>query len=220
VIGSLHRRERVTARHEHPGRIESLTDGVFAVAMTLLVLGLAVTGREEFSARDAGNDLWKVLVEQSIGWKFLWFLASFAVTSFWYVGHMLVIWTVERINRVAVWINIGFLLPIVLVPFSTSLVGQFLHARLAGTFYVLNILAISLMLDLFWFYCYRNGLVSPQTPPELAQAIGRRLRVVTVLLIADSIIAIFVPYIAIPIILMTLLYVALTAGSRFIVAEQ
>jgi hypothetical protein len=36
----------------------------------------------------------KVLVEQSIGWKFLWFLASFAVTSFWYVGHMLVIWTV------------------------------------------------------------------------------------------------------------------------------
>jgi uncharacterized membrane protein len=47
VIGSLHRRERVTARHEHPGRIESLTDGVFAVAMILLVLGLAVTGREE-----------------------------------------------------------------------------------------------------------------------------------------------------------------------------
>lgn len=211
------RPERLTERHEHPGRIESLTDGVFAVAMTLLVLGLAVSGREGTSPQGAGTDLMNALAGQFIGWKFLWFLASFAVASFWYVGHMLILWTIERVNRIAVWINIGFLIPVILVPFTTSLVGEFPHATLAGTIYVLNILAVSLMLDLLWFYCLRKGFVSELTPPEVARAIGRRLRFVTVLLIIDSAVALFFPYIAIATILVTMLYIASTAGSRLIV---
>jgi uncharacterized membrane protein len=188
--------------------------------MTLLVLGFIVSGRESPAARSPGDDLWKALADQNIGWKFLWFLASFAVTSFWYVGHMLVIWTVEKVNRVAVWINIAFLLPIILVPFTTSLVGEFPHATLAGTMYVLDILLVSLALDLFWFYCRRAGLVSPRTPPEIAQAMGKRLLLVTGLLVIDSAIAIFAPYVAIVIILLTMLYIGVTAGSRFIVVER
>jgi uncharacterized membrane protein len=212
-------RERLTERHQHPGRIEGLTDGVFAVAMTLLVLGLVVNGREGTAAQHSGKDLWRAFIEQSIGWKFLWFLASFAVTSFWYVGHMLILWTIDRVNRVAVWINIGFFVPIVLVPFTTSLVGDFPHATLAGTLYVLDVLAISLMLDLLWSYCIRKHFVSERTTPEISQAIGRRLRFVTILLLFDSMVAWFFPYIAVGAILLTMLYIASTAGSRLIVEE-
>lgn len=219
MIRSQSGRGRLTARHEHPGRIEALTDNVFAVAMTLLVLGLIVTGRQGAAVRDAGTDLWKAIVDQSVGWKFLWFLASFAVTSFWYVGHMLIIWTVEKVNRIAVWINIAFLLPIILVPFTTSLIGQFPHATLAGTMYVSNILLISLMLDLFWFYSLRAGLVSPRTPPDIARATGRRLLQLTALLLIDAVVAIFAPYVAVVIILVTMLYIVVTAGRRLIVDE-
>jgi len=58
---------------------------------------------------------------------------------------MLILWTIERINRIAAWINIAFFVPIVLVPLTTSLVGQFPHAALAGTLFVLDIRAAAAM---------------------------------------------------------------------------
>jgi uncharacterized membrane protein len=210
------RPQRLTDRQESPGRIEALTDGIFSVAMTLLVLGLAV-GAHERTAQTANADLWRALVDGTIGWKFLWFLASFVVTSFFWLGHVLIFWTIDRINRVVIWLNIMFFVPIVLVPFTTQIVGEFPHARLAGVFYMLDILAASLTIDSVWFYSARKRLIAERTPRDVERAISRRLAVITSLIVVASVVAPFFPYYAIGAMLLALLYVVLTTGTRLLV---
>jgi uncharacterized membrane protein len=215
-VRSALRRERLTERRDSPARIEALTDGIFSVAMTLLVLGLAVNGHET-SPQNANADFWRFLAASAMKWKFLWFLASFAVASWFWVAHLQVFWAIESVNRQAVWLNLLFFVPIVLSPFTTILVGQFPHANYAAVLYVADILAASLTLDAIWFYCLRAGLVTKQHTPELVPAISRRLTFVTFLLLAACGVAPFFPYYAIGAVLLMMCYIALTVGTRFLV---
>jgi uncharacterized membrane protein len=215
-VRSPRRRKRLTERHESPARIEALTDGIFSVAMTLLVLGLVVNGHET-SPQTANADFWRFLAASAMGSKFLWFLASFVVASWFWVAHLQVFWTIESVDRQVVWLNTLFLVPIVLSPFTTILVGQFPHANYAGVLYVADILAGSLTLDAIWFYCVRARLVSEQQKPELISAISRRLVLVTILLVTACGVAPFFPYYAIGAVLLMMLYIGLTVGTRFLV---
>jgi uncharacterized membrane protein len=128
-----------------------------------------------------------------------------------------VFWTIESVNRQIVWLNTLFFVPIILSPFTTTLVGQFPHANYAAAFYVADILAGSLTLDAMWFYAVHAGLVARQQTPDLISAISRRLTLVTVLLIVACGVAPFFPYYAIGAILLMMLYIALTVGTRFLV---
>ena len=213
---SPRRRERLTERRESPARIEALTDGIFAVAMTLLVLGLGA-GTHETSPENANADLWRLLTASGLGWKFLWFLASFAVASWFWVAHLQVFWTIDRVNRQVVWLNTLFFVPIVLSPFTTLLVGQFPHANYAAVLYVADILAASLTLDAIWFTCVRTRLVAERETPQLVSAVSRRLTLVTVLFAVGCGVAPFFPYYAIGAVLVTMLYIALTVGTRLFV---
>jgi uncharacterized membrane protein len=210
------RPERYSERQENPARLEALTDGIFSVAMTLLVLGLAVDAHEA-SASTANADLWHALVSNAIGWKFVWFLATFVVTGWFWVGHLLIFWLIERVDRIIVWWNIALLVPIVFLPFSTLLVGQFPHANLAGVIYVLNIRAAAAMTGAVWFYAVRAELIPEHTPPDLVRAVSHRLWFVMVVLIVVSLIAPFFPYFSIAAILIAMLYVAWTTGARLLV---
>jgi uncharacterized membrane protein len=213
---SPRRRVRLTERRESPARIEALTDGIFSVAMTLLVLGLAVNGHET-NAGDANADLWRFLAASALGWKFLWFLASFAVAAWFWVAHLQVFWTIDRVDRTVVWLNALFFVPIVLSPFTTILVGQFPHANVAALLYVADILLGSLTLDAIWFYSVRAKLVAQDQKPEPIAAVSRRLTLVTVLLVGACGVAPFFPYYAIGAVLLTMLYIATTVGTRLFV---
>ena len=213
------RRERYTDRQESPARLEALTDGIFAVAMTLLVLGLAVDAHEA-SAATANADLWKALAGGGIGWKLVFFLASFVVTAWFWIGHVLIFWSIERINRVLIWWNVALYVPIVLIPFTTSLLGSFPHSSLAGVLYLLDILGAALTTDAVWFYAVRAEAVAEHAPPELVRAIGRRLLFVTGLLALGCAVAPFFPYIAIASVLLVMLYSAITTGARLLVEQS
>lgn len=212
------RPERYTDRQESPARVEALTDGIFSVAMTLLVLGLAVDTHEATVA-SANADLWKALVDGGVGWKFVFFLASFVVSAWFWIGHVFIFWSIERVNRVLIWWNVAFFIPIVLVPFTTALIGSFPHSNLAGVLYLLDILAAAVLVGVSWFYSVRAGLIAERTPPELVRAIGRRLNFVIGLLVAACAVAPFFPYIAIVAVLATMVYVAFTTGTRLLVDQ-
>jgi uncharacterized membrane protein len=215
-VRSPRRRVRLTERRESPARIEALTDGIFSVAMTLLVLGLGVSTHET-STQNANADLWRLLTAGGLGWKFLWFLASFAVAAWFWVEHLQVFWTIDRVDRQVVWLNTLFFVPIVLSPFTTILVAQFPHANYAAVLYVADILAASLVLDVIWWYCVRGGLVAKGETRALVRDISRRLTFVTVLLVAACGVAPFFPYYAIGAVLVTMLYIGLTVGTRLLV---
>jgi TMEM175 potassium channel family protein len=125
-------------------RLTSLSDGVFAVAMTLLVLDLRVpVGIAASKASEHG--LWDALLK--LGPSFAAYLLSFTMLgTFWLAQHTLLS-IFERCDRTLTWIHLGFLFVVSLLPFSAALLAHYVHLRLAVGAYWLNILLLGVMLE-------------------------------------------------------------------------
>lgn len=125
-------------------RLTSLSDGVFAVAMTLLVLDLRVpAGLAASKASEHG--LWDALLK--LGPSFAAYLLSFTMLgTFWLAQHTLLS-IFDRCDRTLTWIHLGFLFVVSLLPFSAALLAHYVHLRLAVGAYWLNILLLGVMLE-------------------------------------------------------------------------
>ena len=99
-------------------RIADLVDGIFAVAMTLLVLDLKLPEGVKIS-NDA--EVWRQLVE--LRSRFTIYVLSFIVLGIHWVGHHSLFHFVRRVYRGLLWLNLLFLLFITLLPFSTNLLS-------------------------------------------------------------------------------------------------
>jgi len=148
-------------------RIEALGDGVFAIAMTLLILEIRVP---VVHGDAAGGELFRAIA--GLWPKFMCYFISFATLGVYWVAHHLHFATIKRADRVLMWINILFLLVVCLVPFSTALIGEYVRQPLPTILYGLNMIAASLVLQLHWSYATRgNRLVNPDTDPRLVRAV-------------------------------------------------
>ena len=110
-------------------RLEAFTDGVFAIAATLLVLDLT-----DHSLGGMGSDaqMWAALSDMAP--LFLNFALSFVLLCLLWLVHVRQFEYIERVDTVAIWLNNGRLLFVVLVPFATSLTTEysdFVAGRLA-----------------------------------------------------------------------------------------
>jgi uncharacterized membrane protein len=125
-------------------RLTALNDGVFAVAMTLLVLDLRVpigAAGSAYSDRGLGGAL--VHLRPS----FAAYLLSFTMLgTFWLAQHTL-LGILGRCDRTLTWINLGFLFVVTLLPFSAALLAHYVHLRLAVGVYWLNILLLGVALE-------------------------------------------------------------------------
>ena len=125
-------------------RLTSLSDGVFAVAMTLLVLDLRVPVGL-VASRASEHGLWDALLKQ--GPSFAAYLLSFTMLgTFWLAQHTLLS-IFDRCDRTLTWIHLGFLFVVTLLPFSAALLAHYVHLRLAVGAYWLNILLLGVMLE-------------------------------------------------------------------------
>jgi uncharacterized membrane protein len=111
-------------------RIAAFSDGVFAIAITLLALQLEIP-----SSR--GVNVWREVYE--LRWSFLAFAISFAVIGAYWVAHHRLYAVIERYDRRLVWLNLLSLFFIVLMPFTTSLIGEHGDSRAAAVIYALSI---------------------------------------------------------------------------------
>jgi uncharacterized membrane protein len=114
------------------GRIAAFSDGVFAIAITLLALQLEIPGRRDI-------DVWDEIV--ALRWSFLAFAISFAVIGAYWVAHHRLYAVIERYDRKLIWLNLLSLFFIVLMPFTTSLVGEHGDSRVSVAIYALSIAA-------------------------------------------------------------------------------
>lgn len=122
-------------------RLEAISDGIFAVGMTLLVLGLAVPA---VSAVKTESDLWAQL-GHLVPALTTYFMSFLTLGIFW-VGQQTQLSQAERANRTYTWIHLLFLLSVTLVPFSTQLLARFHWSRTAMVLYWLNILVMGFAL--------------------------------------------------------------------------
>jgi hypothetical protein len=145
-------------------RLAALSDGVFAVAMTLLVLDLKVPAARlatESALLDALGDLAP---------RLLVYLLSFLTLGIFWVGKGTQLSLFARGDRHVTWIHLGFLFGVSLMPFSTSLMAEFITLRSALLVYWLNILALGALLLASWRYAKAAGLATEAVP-----AIERRI---------------------------------------------
>jgi uncharacterized membrane protein len=104
-------------------RVEMLTDGIFAVAMTLLVLYINVPEISSHSTSIVETELAKRLFDL---WpKVLSYGISFVILAIYWRAHHRQFHYVKHTDDVLIWINVMFLMAICLLPFSTSLIGQY-----------------------------------------------------------------------------------------------
>src|SRR5580658_9284074 len=107
-------------------RLAALSDGVFAVAMTLLVLDLHVPA---VAAVTSDHDLWGALVV--LGPRFVMYLMSFLTLGIFWVAQQTQLNCLARSDRHLIWIHMAFLFAVSILPFSTRLLAEFPAFRVA-----------------------------------------------------------------------------------------
>jgi len=151
-------------------RLAALSDGIFGVAMTLLLLELRVPAKEliknEGALRNALGDLRLPLVV---------YLMSFLTLGIFWVGQQTQLNYLERSERHLTWIHLAFLFLVTLMPFSTRLLIDFLRFRTALLAYWANIFLLGAFLYASWGRATHANLVKSDTPTQVPAAICRRI---------------------------------------------
>ncbi len=152
-------------------RIEALTDGIFAVAMTLLVLDIKPPVHLRFETSEALIDHLSALEH-----SFVMYAISFVVLAMFWMGHHLQFHFVRHVDRQLLWINLVFLLVAVVVPFSTNLVGDHGHLQLPVVLYAVNLLVLTLLLFLQLRHLAASPhLIAPDLTREAVAHLYRQL---------------------------------------------
>ena len=146
--------------HMSTNRIEALTDGIFAIAMTLLVLALAVPDiTEPLSNAAVQSSLYSLIP------SFYTLVLSFILLAlFWNIHHRIFQRT-TKVDGILLWINMIWLLFIVLVPFSASLTGKYGQFPISHIVFNINMIGISAFLALNTFYANRSNAINEKVDP-------------------------------------------------------
>lgn len=170
-------------------RLAALSDGIFAVAMTLLVLDLRVPAAE---AVHNEHDLWRALVAFSP--RLAIYLMTFLTSGIFWVGQQTQLNYLARSDRNLTWIHIAFLFAVSVTPFSTTLLAEYAHYRVAMLVYWVNIVWLGAVLYGSWGYATRNSLLKDDVPDDVSTAVCRRILVAQFLYAIGASLCIFSAY--------------------------
>lgn len=148
----------VTTKSEtaETSRLEAFSDGVFAIAITLLVLELKVPDLEE------GEHLWPALRHE---WpQFGAYLTSFAVLGIMWTNHHSMFRQIRRTDRGLMFLNLALLLWTALLPFPTVLFAEYLredsiNSHVAAAVYSTNLTLAAVAFSAIWWHVLRRNLV-------------------------------------------------------------
>ena len=150
-------------------RIGALSDGLSAIAMTIIVLEIRVPAVEPHT-----DDALLGAIGQ-LGPRFVTYFLSFLTLGiFWNAQHAQLNY-VARADRNLAWLQLVYLSFVALMPFSTSLLAEFLDLRVAFLVYWLNLYLLGVGLYVVWWYAIRANLLTPGAGPGVRQAFRRRI---------------------------------------------
>ena len=165
-------------------RLLALTDGVVAIALTLLVLQLQVPTLVRHA--DSARTLWHALDVD--GSELTSYLVSFVVIAqFWLVHHR-VLRGMRGHSEALAWRNFGFLLTLTLMPFTSDLLGRYGDNPLAITFFGINLVAISLTTQWIYVYATHHQLLADERRSAHDELAGQVRTVLTVAVVTLSLI--------------------------------
>lgn len=163
----------VAVQEKETTRVEAFSDGVFAIAITLLVLDLKVPRAENLPP---GTSLWQFLVGQ---WPvFLAYLVSFCTILIMWASHHRLFNQIKRTDGTFMYINGLLLLFVSVVPFPTSLLAEHIqheYASTAAAIYSGNSILIAIMYNVLWRYAaHDNRLLDKHADPVFVRGVNRQ----------------------------------------------
>jgi uncharacterized membrane protein len=185
-------------------RIAGLSDGVFAIAMTLIVLEIHVPDPGPIHSE---QDLWNAFL--TLGPRLVTYLLSFLTLGIFWNGQQTQLNLFASADRDLTWLQLAFLATIALMPFSTSLLAEFITFRLALLAYWANIFLIGLLLYINWIYALRNGLATPEATPAVSAAVKRRIFIGQSLYAFGALLCVVSPFLSIAFIVLVQLNFAI-----------
>jgi uncharacterized membrane protein len=132
-------------------RVLAISDGVFAFAVTLLVLDLVVP---VLTPTASSADLWQALSKEYV--SFLSYLTSFFIAGIWWNAHNRNFRHIRNSDSTLRWLNLLFLLWIALLPFFTKILDQYNTLQIAVVLYATDQAAAGIFMSLSWWYASRN----------------------------------------------------------------
>jgi uncharacterized membrane protein len=151
-------------------RMEAFSDGIFAIAATLLVLDLVIPAA---NSKHVGHEL----VEQ---WPtYLAYLVSFATIGNAWLNHSVITEYLDRADAILLRLNLALLFFVSVLPFPTHMLAEYLSnqaaERIAVTVYGLNLLAISGFTSILWHYALWQRLVKRDNSEADVRALTSKL---------------------------------------------
>jgi uncharacterized membrane protein len=156
--------KELAERLHDPARVLALSDGVFAIIITLLVLEVHVP---ELSQGHSLNQALRELRPSLIA-----FVISFILAGMYWVGHRDLFALIRRTDRGLVWLNILYLLPLCLLPFGAGLLGRYDQEPVALRIYGLLLVLIALMRAVIWLYATNRPHLLWQLPDARQRRAG------------------------------------------------
>ena len=204
-------------------RLAALSDGIFAFAMTLLVLDLHVPVGQALQSQ---QPLWAdgALQSEQVLWNgligllpsLLPYLMSFMTLGIFWLGQQTQLNHFERSDRNLTWIHLTFLLAVTFIPFSTALLDNYINYRLALLVYWLNLLFLGVMLFRSWRYAQRTGLLKEEVTAEICSATERRIVIYQALYAFGALLCVVSTYLSIVFIILLQLNSAIAPRIRLL----
>jgi uncharacterized membrane protein len=168
-------------RENETGRIEAFSDGVFAIAITLLIIEIGVPHLDE---EPPGTTLPQLLV--GLWPSYLGYVISFLQIGVIWANHHNRFRFIERSDHGLLFLNILFLMCVAFIPFPTALLAEYLDGTVAeretaGLVYAGTLAVTAVFFTLLWLYAAANRrLVDRSLDPSLLRAMTRRYLLGTV----------------------------------------
>jgi len=157
------------------GRIEAFSDGVFAIAITLLVIEIGVPHMDD---APLGATLFEEIVRQ---WpSYLGYVISFLQIGVIWANHHNRFRFIARSDHGLLFLNILFLMCVAFIPFTTALLSEYLQGTaaertVAGAVYAGVLMLTAFLFTLLWLYVAGNRrLLDPNLDPTMIRAMTRR----------------------------------------------
>jgi uncharacterized membrane protein len=190
-------------------RLAALSDGIFAVAMTLLVLDLHIPTAAQVHSE---GDL--LLALGALGPQWVAYGMSFLTLGIFWAGQQTQLNHLTEGSRDLTWIHLGFLFTITMMPLSTRLLAEFITYRAALAIYWLNIFVPGAMLYWSWAYATRSELIKDDTPAEIRNSICRRILIAQSLYAAGAVLCFISTWLSIGVIVLVQLNYAIAPRWR------
>jgi uncharacterized membrane protein len=188
-LWALRHEDDEAAEEEGIGRILALSDGVFAIALTLLVLEIAVP------ATTSNAGLPKALL--ALWPRYLAYLVTFVVIARFWGTHRLTFRLIAHDDAVLMWLNLLLLLFVAFLPFPTDVLGQHFGSPAAAVLYATSVTLAAIAAMAYWWYASgRGGLLRPDAPHAQVRALRARSLAAPVFFALTVPIAAFAPYAA------------------------